>query len=297
MAKSKQKKWRHTVKELPQKAGIVQYAAHAFSVLGSKSAVKKAITGGRLYLNGKKAGYRDKLKKGDLLELDGAGIREVKKLDLDLDIVYEDDFLLVVNKPGGIAVNGNRNKTVENALSGFNKNNTVVDALPRPIAVHRIDVPTNGLVLLAKSKTALIQLSKAFQENRIQKEYIALVHGKTDSKGRINNPVGGKPATTVFETLEILPSHFFFFISLLKLKPITGRTHQLRIHLNNKGHLIVGDKQYAKGEKTILGKGLMLCARRLQFEHPVTGKKLDLYIDPPAKFGRILKREEERFHN
>ena len=108
------------------------------------------------------------LKNGDILKLQGLGIQKARSFDAELEVVYEDDWLIVINKPAGIAVNGNRNKTVENAIAGTAKRSKQADALPRPIAVHRIDVPTTGLVLVAKTKSALIQLSKAFQQNQVK---------------------------------------------------------------------------------------------------------------------------------
>lgn len=295
MAKKSGNRWTHKATNLKSNTRIAEYSAGVFSILGSKSAAKKALSSGRLWLNGRQASYTDVVKKGDLLELRGSAIQKIKKYEIDLEIIYEDDFLVVVNKPGGIAVNGNRYKTVENALADINKNNRQADALARPVAAHRIDVPTNGLVLLAKTKTALIQLGKAFQDNKVQKEYVALAHGQTPEKGQIDEAIQGKRAVTQYETLQSVSSKVFKHLSLLKLKPITGRTHQLRIHLKDKGHLIVGDKLYAEGRKTILGKGLLLCARRLQFAHPIDGRLLDLQIDPPTKFFRIMEREKNRF--
>lgn len=295
MSKKAKKNWIHQVKQVASNTKIVDYAAKAFPILGSKSAVKKALSAERLLLNGKPAVFSDRLENGDQLELQGTGVHKVKKYNLDLDIAYEDDYLLIANKPGGIAVNGNRFKTVENALAEANQNNQQPDALPRPVAVHRIDVPTNGLVMLAKTKTAQIKLGKAFQKNKIKKEYIAVVHGQPPAKGRIDEPIDGKEALTDFEILQTVPSQNFEQLSLLKLKPVTGRTHQLRIHLKNAGHFIVGDKMYAEENKTILGKGVLLCACRLQFHHPITSEQLDIRIDPPAKFKRVLSREKKRF--
>ena len=295
MAKRAKEYWRHKVSRIGKNTGIIGYSAGAFAILGSKSAVKKAISSGRLMLNGKIAKFSDVVKNGDLIELHGAGLQKAKKYDVDLEVAYEDDFLLVVNKPGGIAVNGNRNKTVENAFANINRNNPQADTLPRPVAIHRIDVPTSGLVMLAKTKTALIKLSRAFQQNEVKKEYVAVVHGKTPEQGMIDESIQGKTAVTKFETIQVVPSKMFQYLSSVRLQLLTGRTHQLRIHLKGKGHLIVGDKMYAEGQKTILGKGLLLCSCKLAFEHPETGKTVNVEIDPPAKFERILQREGGRF--
>ena len=295
MAKKTEQHWSHKVPVLQKNMRISDYCGNIFAALGSKSATKKALAKGRIKLNGRQAKTADFVKQGDLIELKGTGVRQVKKYEVDLDIVYEDDFLIVINKPGGIAVNGNRYKTVENGLVGLAKGSTQEDALPRPVAVHRIDVPTKGLVLLAKTKSTLIDLGKAFQNNKVKKGYVAVVHGKLQDEGLMNEPIQGKKASTRFHTVRIVPSKIFQHLSLIELEPITGRTHQLRIHLKNKGHLIVGDKMYADGEKTILGKGLFLCACKIHFQHPNSGKILNIEIEPPNRFTKLMEREKERF--
>ena len=284
-----------TVKDVKKEMPIQIYCAKAFPILGSKTAARKAIEKGQLSLNGKPARLNQLIKNGDKLTLQPPPKKKTKKIHVDLDILFEDHHMIVVHKPAGIAVNGNRNHTVENALSGKNQNNPLPDALPQPVAAHRIDLPTIGIVLLAKTKSALIDLGKAFQNNKIKKEYIAVVHGKPPSKGKINHPINHKNASTEFETIETVPSKIFKHFSLVKLFPITGRTHQLRIHMQQEGHLIVGDKMYANEQKTILGKGLLLCARGISFQHPKTQKNINLQIDVPSKFLKIMQREKERF--
>jgi RluA family pseudouridine synthase len=295
MGKKAQKSWDHQVNGLKNPVGIISYCRQAFPVLGSKTATRKALADGRLLLNGKPAMPQDAVKNGDHLQLTGLGLQQVREFDAELEIIFEDDHLLVVNKPGGIAVNGMRNKTVENAVAGTAQISSQADALPRPVAAHRIDVPTKGLVLLAKTKSALIRLGKAFQQNEIQKEYVAVVHGRPPEKGKIERPVQGKPARTHFQTESSAPSQVFGHLALVRLHPQTGRTHQLRIHMQRLGHLIVGDKQYAGRQKTILGKGLFLCACSLGFTHPATGKQMKFRIDPPSRFRKLLQREKERF--
>ena len=180
-------------------------------------------------------------------------------------------------------------------MVGIAKRSNHEDALPRAVAVHRIDVPTKGLVMLAKTKSALIQMGKAFQENRVKKEYQALVHGTPPANGVINTTIDGKHAETHFETIQTVSSLKFSKLSLVKLMPQTGRTHQLRIHLAQENHLIIGDKEYAENTPTILGKGLYLCACRLQFKHPRSQKNLDIQINPPTKFGKLMEKEAQRF--
>lgn len=290
MAKPKLK---HTVRQLPKGVHFIDYCSSAFPLLGSKTAVKKAVADQRLLLNGRPAQLSDKLKQGDRLELKGAGLPKARKFDKQLPVILQDDHYIIINKPAGIATNGNRVQTVENALAGLPPS-PEADALPRPVAVHRIDLPTKGLVLLAKTKRALITLSQAFEDNEVDKAYQAVVHGQPPPQFTIDQPIDGKSAITKVENLRTVPSHVFGHLSLVKLRPVTGRTHQLRIHLQQQGYLIVGDKAYAKGQGTILGKGLFLCACELSFPHPVTGKQVKAAIKPPRRFGKTLDREKGR---
>ena len=292
---AKHKRWTHTVPDIQGNIRIDDYCGPIFPMLGSKSATKKAIKAGRLKLNGKTATTANYLHPGDKIELFGSGIRKAKAINIPLEIIYEDDHLVIVNKPGGIAVNGNRYKTVENAMVGKVTRSNLPDALPRPIAVHRIDVPTNGLVVMAKSKSALMKMTQAFQTRSVRKSYRAIVHGSPPNRLTIQSPVDQKEAITLLVKLRTVPSRKYQQLSLVELTPITGRTHQLRIHMQKLDHLIVGDRQYAHGRETVLGKGLMLCASSMSFVHPINGNQVDLTIEVPAKFNRILDREEARY--
>lgn len=282
----------HRIKSVPPNTRLTDYAAKIFPILGSRTAAKKAIAAQQLLVNDYPASEGDFVKKGDVLILKIRTAKKPKiKFEVDLPIVFEDEYIIVVNKPAGIAVNGNRNKTVENAVIPIFKQSHQVDALPSPRAVHRIDVPTKGLVLLAKTKSALIKLSKAFQNNEVKKTYLAIAHGKTEREGQIQEPIQGKKALTNYRTLKVINSKIFQYLSLVELQPVTGRTHQLRIHLNNLGHLIMGDKEYAAHKRTILGKGLFLCACQLEFTHPITKEPINIKIDPPKRFLKTLDRE------
>jgi RluA family pseudouridine synthase len=291
MPKRQQK---HRVRSITPGTSLTDYCRKAFPLLGSKTAVRKAIADGRLLVNGQPAQLQTMLQQGDQLQLKGAGQPKARKFDQDLPVVWEDDHLLIVNKPGGIATNGDRVQTVENALAGSIPPPPLPDALPRPVAVHRIDLPTKGLVLLAKTKSALMSMSQAFEDNQVRKAYQAVVHGQPPAAGTFDAPIDGKTAVTHFQTLRTVPSQVYGHLSLLELQPVTGRTHQLRIHLQQAGHLIVGDKHYAKDKDTILGKGLFLCACRLSFTHPHTGEKVEVRVRPPRRFLKTLDREEGR---
>ena len=276
---------------------LFDYCMHSIPLLNSKNAASKAIIEGRLKVNGQIATFETTILKGDKIEFytQNAPKKSSPPFGLPVDIVYEDDHLIIANKPGGLAVNGIRNKTLEHVLSQMVGKSPLPDALPHPIANHRIDVPTKGLVLLAKTRSALIALNKAFQTRQVEKAYYAVVHGKLSGEGSIDSPIQDKRAITKYESLRIVPSRNFGHLSLLKLIPVTGRTHQLRIHLQSIGHLVVGEREYANGQETILGKGLFLCSCRLAFQHPATGEMMDIEIQAPNRFKRVLDREEQRY--
>jgi len=292
---NRKEKWTHIVEGVIDRIRVSDYCGPKIAILGSKSATKKALSAGRILINGMVAKSADFLKNGDQLTVIGSGISKIKKYDIEVPIAYEDDYLIIVQKPAGIAVNGNRYKTLENALADT-EISTQKDALPRPVATHRIDVPTRGLVMLAKTKSSLIELARLFKEKKIRKKYYAIVHGDASAISKIDEPIGGKASATLVRTITTVPSRVFGHMSLLELSPLTGRTHQLRIHLQSCGHLILGDKEYAVGQKTILGKGLFLCAAGLSFTHPFTMKHVNVELDVPGKFARIIKREKERYN-
>jgi len=248
-------------------------------------------------INNRRSFESDVVNNGDVIVLKKPKnkLSKIGHIGIPVDIIFEDEYMIIANKPAGIAVNGNRKKTLENVVATITKKSNQKDALSQPVAAHRIDVPTKGLVILAKTKSALININKAFQSSQINKTYMAVVHGALRGKGRIETPINGKSAITLYENVSTVPSMVFQNLSMLRLKLITGRTHQLRIHLKDQGHLIVGDKQYANHQKTILGKGLFLCSCELSFNHPISGEKLEFKIDPPQRFNRLLNREEVRY--
>lgn len=285
------------VKNIPGDIRLTDYCAKHFPILGSRSAAKKAINGGNVFVNNRRSFETDLVSNGDVIVLKKPKRRNVKieNIPIDVDIIFQDEYLVVANKPAGIAVNGNRNKTLENIIAKIANRSFEEDALDQPVAAHRIDVPTKGLVILAKTKSALISINKAFQNNQVQKAYIAVVHGDLSGEGRIETPIDGKSAITEYKSLSVVPSKVFGHLTMLRLALITGRTHQLRIHLKEKRHLIVGDKQYAGPQRTILGKGLFLCSCELSLKHPKTNKQLKFEIEPPNRFSRLLEREGNRF--
>ena len=239
-------------------------------------------------------GYR--VQPGDELTLFRQELTPPKGFRLQLDIHYEDEHLAVVVKPAGIPTSGNQFKTIQNALI-FNLNKTTApDALNWPKPVHRLDASTSGLLLVAKTKLAQVNLGQQFENKTVKKRYHAVVIGQPPESGEWNSPIENKPSRTSFRTLQTVPSLRNTWLSLLELTPHTGRTHQLRIHLSRAGFPIMGDKLYGEEGEVFKGKGLFLCSTGLSFTHPANHQELSLELELPQKFQSLLQREKRRWN-
>lgn len=274
---------------------ISDYAIGIFPVLPTKNSVKKAIKKQILSVDNQPCTTALIVKKKQVIEYISKESPKKKIFKLKLEILYEDDFMAVINKPAGFSVSGNKFKTIENALPFNLKKSEIEDALQHPLPAHRLDMQTSGLLIAAKTKNARIILGKQFENNEIKKTYFAVVIGKIPKYGEISVLVDGKQAFTKFELVKTEPSLRNGFLSLIKLFPKTGRTHQLRIHCEAIGFPILGDKLYNGNLKAFKGKGLFLSASGLVFNHPVTNKLLNLSINCPNKFKTVIEREKKRF--
>jgi 23S rRNA pseudouridine1911/1915/1917 synthase len=223
--------------------------------------------------------------------------------DIPLDIIYEDDALLVVNKPAGMVVHpalGHPSGTLVNALLAHCPQVAQVGGPDRAGIVHRLDKDTSGLILVAKDEESRAALQRQFKRRRVVKTYLALVEDQVQPKeGVIEAPVGrdkrqrkkmavvrrGRPARTTYRALEYFPRH-----TLLEVRPHTGRTHQVRVHLAWLGYPIVGDGVYGHRRQRLLKSRHFLHATRLRFTHPVTGEEVEFEAPLPPELANILQR-------
>lgn len=274
---------------------LLDFCIQNFNLITTRSGIKKAIKKGEVWLDGELAEGGIWLKIGQRVVLCEGKPSTHKIFELKLDIVFEDDDIAVIYKPAGYEVSGNKFKTIQNALSFNLKTSLRKDHLSRAVPVHRLDYPTSGLLICAKTHRAAVEMGRQFEEKTIKKTYLAIVNGKLEEIGKLENQLDGKNAITFFESLKTIPSLKAGFISLLKLNPQTGRTHQLRRHLAQINHPIVGDGLYNTNYPLLKGKGVFLSAVSLVFKHPFTDEIIELNSQIPEKFTSLLTREKVRF--
>ncbi|WP_251546409.1 RluA family pseudouridine synthase [Limosilactobacillus caecicola] len=268
----------------------------------SRSQLKKWVTDGNITVNGETVKPKYQLQVGDQVHIIP---EQPTKIDLapekiPLDIVYEDDDVLVVNKPQGMVVHpsvGHPNHTLVNALL-YHSPLSHINGEYRPGIVHRIDKDTSGLLMVAKNDQAHRSLAAQLKAKTTQREYVALVHGVIkEERGTIDAPLGrspkdrkkqavvadGRHAVTHFKVLKRY-QHY----TLVACQLETGRTHQIRVHMKYIGHPLAGDPLYGP-RKTLKGNGQYLHARLLGFKHPVTGQEMVFEAPLPTWFDQMLK--------
>lgn len=273
----------------------------------SRSRIQKLIDDGCVLVNGEVAKARDKVREGDVIEID---VPDAEPLDaqpenIPLDIVFEDDQLLVINKPQGMVVHpgaGNHSGTLVNALL-YHCGDSLsgIGGVARPGIVHRIDKETSGLLLVAKTDLAHNSLSEQIKAKTAAREYVCLTDGNmTILKGKIDAPIGRHPAirtkmavtaknsknaVTHFEVKEQLDG-----ASLVECKLETGRTHQIRVHLAYIGFPLLGDNVYGAKSNPFGLTGQALHAYKIGFNHPVTGDRMEFTADPPEYFTELIEK-------
>lgn len=279
----------HIVPSLEKPTRLQDYTLGFFKAISTKSSLKKAIKKGLISINLNKAKTGDFLKAGDVIDLhQDETTKQKPNIRLELEVLCEDDYLALINKPAGIAVSGNKKWTLENALGNNLKPSTQKDALARPEPIHRLDHPTSGVLLVGKTSSAVIALNKLFENKTIEKTYFAVTIGQQIPNGIIDSSIDDKSSKTSFKVLKSLPSEKFEFLNLVELKPKTGRKHQLRKHMAEIGNPILGDKTYGIENKILFGNGLYLHAQSLSFTHPVTTESIHCSAAVPKKFIRLF---------
>ena len=286
-----QKVAEHIVSEI-NTSRIADYLLGVFDQLPTKNSIQKAIKSGGIRINDQACTTAKIPTPGDRIGYYSTKSR-IKPYSLEIEIVYEDEHLLIANKPPGLPTSGNYFRTLEAALAHSHPLKFSESNLYSPRPAHRMDNLTSGLVIAAKTSKALFQTGQLFEKGKVHKTYNALVMGKTPNEGQWKSVINGKPAITTFKKLKEVRSLKNDHLTLLELSPKTGRTHQLRIHCSEAGFPIYGDPIYA--EQTIKKKGLFLSAIRLVFTHPVTLVELDVSINLPSKFINRMKNEQNRW--
>lgn len=274
----------------------------------SRTNIQRLIDEGKVLVKGKKAKASYKVEIGDNIQIDEEEPKEIslKPQDIPLDIIYEDNDIIVVNKQKGLVVhpaNGNPDGTLVNGIMAICKDSlSGIGGEIRPGIVHRLDKDTSGLIIIAKNDKAHINLSEQIKNREVKKTYIALVRGIIkENEATINMPIArstkdrkkmavskqGKSAITHFKVLKRYDKY-----TLLEVKIETGRTHQIRVHMSEIGYPIIGDMVYSNGKNPFGVTGQMLHAEKLSFKHPITGKELNLEAPLPKYFNEVLDRLE-----
>ena len=272
----------------------------------SRSKIQSHLENGCILVNGKVEKSSYKLSEGDVITVEDfkPEVSDLNPEDIPLDIVYEDDDVIVVNKPIGLVVHpgaGNEQHTLANALKFHSENLSSLNGEFRPGIVHRIDKDTAGLLLVAKNDQAHAFLSSQLVDHTLGRKYYALVLGVIpENEGKIIAPIGrdqkfrqkmavdllrGKEAETNFKVVER-----FRECTLVECALKTGRTHQIRVHMTYIGHPVIGDPIYGKGNRVIYDEGQLLFAHEIHLIHPKTKKEMTFSVDLPTYFKEILEK-------
>lgn len=273
----------------------------------SRVAIQRLIEEEKILVNDKKTKASYKVQENDKITQQEEKPQEInlKAQDIPIEIIYEDDDIIVVNKPKGLVVhpaNGNPDGTLVNAIMAICKDSlSGIGGEIRPGIVHRLDKDTSGILVVAKNDKAHINMSEQIKNHTVQKTYIALVRGSVkENEATINMPIGrstkdrkkmavtknGKEAITHFKVIKRYPNEN---CTLLEVKIETGRTHQIRVHLSQIGYPVIGDTTYSSGKNKWGVQGQCLHAKSLEFKHPITQKEMFLEAELPEYLQKIIK--------
>lgn len=279
----------------------------------SRAMIQKMMDNGNILVNGKKVKVSYKVQDDDEITIKEQAAKEIslEAQDIPIEVLYEDNDIIVVNKPKGMVVhpaNGNPDGTLVNAIMSICKDSlSGIGGEIRPGIVHRLDKDTSGALIVAKNDKSHIKMSEQIKNHEVEKTYIALVKGFVkENEATIDMPIGrslkdrkkmavrkeGKNAVTHFKVIERFPNY-----TLLEVKIETGRTHQIRVHLSEIGYPIVGDEVYSNGKNEWNIHGQCLHAKSLKFKHPITEKEMCIEAPIPEYFQNIIKELEEKIRN
>ena len=275
----------------------------------SRSMVQKLIKENRVFVNGKneKESYKIKVNDNITIQIEEPKSSKLEAQDIPLDIIYEDNDIIVINKPKGMVVhpgNGNPDNTLVNAVLAHCKGSlSGIGGEIRPGIVHRIDKDTSGLIIVAKNDKSHINLSEQIKNHEVTKIYTALVKGNiSEDEATIDMTIGrdkkdrkkmsvtrdGKEAVSHIKVVKRYGNY-----TLIRVKIDTGRTHQIRVHMAKIGHPVVGDEVYSSGKNEFGVKGQMLHSTILKFKHPISGKEIMLEAPLPQYFEDVLSKLDE----
>ncbi len=274
----------------------------------TRSYVQKLLDEGKITVNDNYVKSSYKVKLGDKITIEEAEIKELEILpeDIKLDIIYEDNDVIVINKPKGMVVhpgNGNYEGTLVNSLMYSHKDKlSAINGMVRPGIVHRIDKDTSGILVVAKNDKAHKTLADDFKVHNITRKYIAIAKGVLDKDNvKIDLPIGraqndrikmavteknSRNAVTYIKVIERFKKSGY---TLIEATLETGRTHQIRVHMSYIGHPLLGDELYSKGKNEFGISGQMLHAMTLGFNHPTTKEYLEFNQQAPKQFEEILE--------
>lgn len=266
----------------------------------TRSQIKKMISNEKILLNDKKvkAGYI--LQGNETISIEILKAYALEPKNLHLKAIYEDEYIAVIDKPSNLVVHPGSGREEETLVHGLLYQFSALakgSSPERPGIVHRLDKDTSGLILIAKTDESYFEFVKLFKEHRIEKKYMAIVHGKVESNGLIDKPIGRSHRNRTMMAVDVSPAkeaissykvlNNFGDYSLLEVNIKTGRTHQIRVHLSSIGFSVVGDTVY--GHQKPKARRQLLHSSNLSFIHPFTRNRIELFSDLPQDFLSFLK--------
>jgi len=276
----------HIVPALLEKQRISDYAVNVFKILPTKSGIKKALKKGEVAIDGRRANSGDWLLGGEQLTLSKEN--KLRPYELYYDVIFEDDYMAVIQKPAGVTVHSHAHRNIQNSLSYNLKTSGLAGSMLVPRPVHRLDHETSGLLIVAKTYDAMTKLVQDLADRKVNKTYTAVSIGKLNHTNPIDIELDDKPSETHFELKQSITSARYEQLNLLEIDLKTGRRNQIRKHFLAIGNPILGDKKFCLPEKISYGNGLYLIANKLSFDHPISKAKLNIEIPLPKKFTRLF---------